>query len=351
MSTKTVDINGLKIGGGYPVRVESMLKTRLSDTDACFEETERLREAGCELARVAFPSMEIAENFRELIKRSKLRLMADIHFNHKFALSAIDSGCPSIRINPGNMNSETAVPEIVKAAKVNGTVIRIGANGGSLNTKQLAAAGGDRALALVSAVEEQIRLLLDNNFDNIIISAKSSNVQENIRANSILARRWNFPQHIGITEAGGGVSGVVKGSVGIGAMLLQGIGDTIRVSLTNDPVDEVKTGYYILNAVGIRKHGYNLVSCPTCGRRRIDVMSLSERVQKLLPDDLPDGTNVAVMGCEVNGPREAANADIGIAGTPSGFVMFIHGKTFCNATTEEFENKLAELVSAFKEAK
>ena len=349
MSAKVVDVNGLKIGGNNPVRVESMLTARLSDPDACFEETERLREAGCELARVAFPSMDTAKQFRELVSRSKLRLMADIHFNHKFALSALDSGCPSVRINPGNMSSPQAVPEIVSAAKANGAVIRIGANGGSLNASQLAAANGDRALALVSAVEEQLRLLLDNNFDNVIISAKSSSVQESVRANTILAQRWNFPQHIGITEAGFGISGIVKGSVGIGAMLLQGIGDTIRVSLTADPVEEVKTGYSILNAAGIRKRGYNLVSCPTCGRRRIDVITLAEKVRALLPDDLPDGTTVAVMGCEVNGPREAANADLGIAGTPSGFVMFRHGTLFCNASAGEFEEKLFELVKSFKE--
>lgn len=345
MSAKTVDISGLKIGGHNPVRVESMLKTALCDVDACFEETEKLRAAGCELARVAFPDMSVAENFKALVLRSKLRLMADIHFNHKFALFALDAGCPAIRINPGNISDPKAVPEIVAAARTNGAVIRIGANGGSLNDGQMAEANGDRSVALANAVEEQLKLLVEQNFDNIIISAKSSNVQENLRANSILSQRWQFPMHIGITEAGSGVSGIVKGAAGIGAMLLQGIGDTIRVSLTADPVEEIKTGYAILNALGIRQRGYNLVSCPTCGRRRIDVQKLAAQVETMLPDDLPNGITIAVMGCEVNGPREAANADIGVAGTPSGFVMFTHGKHFCNATVEEFENKFKQLLN------
>lgn len=340
-SKKTVNIDGLKIGGNNPIRVESMLKTSLADLDACLLESEMLAQNGCELVRVAFPDLSFANNLKKLNKLSKLKIMADIHFDHDLAVTALELGCRSIRINPGNMNDADGIKKIVELAKATDSVIRIGANGGSLSNRQIKNASGDRSLALFNAVEEQIRLLQDKNFDNIIISAKSSNVRETLRANTMLSQKYTNPLHIGITEAGGGLSGVIKGSIGIGIMLSQGIGDTVRVSLTGSGVEEVKTAYHILRTLGLRQRGYNLISCPTCGRKRIDVEKLVLTVKELLPESLPNGLTVAVMGCEVNGPREAMEADVGVAGTPDGFMIFKKG-------IHIFSGKIERLPEIFK---
>lgn len=348
-SERTVVIDGIRIGGGEPIRVESMLKSRLDDVDACLAELCALRAAGCELVRVAYPDLALAPRLRELFDRSPVALMADIHFNHKFAISAIECGARSIRINPGNMSGASGLAEVIAAARANGVVIRIGANGGSLAASQVAAAGGDRASALVLAVEEQLRALTDAGFEDIIISAKSSDVPETIKANVALAERYPFPQHIGITEAGPGVSGAVKGAVGIGIMLAQGVGDTLRVSVTGPSADEAAIGYDILRALGIRSRGPEIISCPGCGRRRVDVFSLVERVKAMLPDDLPDGTSVAVMGCEVNGPKEASHADIGVAGTQAGFVIFRGGEPEATGGDDELVPAFAKAVSRMME--
>lgn len=341
-SRRTVDIKGLTIGGNSPVRVESMLKTPLSDQEGCAAECDDLRKAGCELIRVSFPDLSLAPSLAKLNDLSSVPLMADIHFNHKLAIAALESGCASIRINPGNMNDRKGLKDLVTLAGSLRAVIRIGANGGSISSKQLDIAAGDRAAALAYAVEEQLCLLADNSFDNVIISAKSSSVTETVRANSLLARKYPFPVHIGITEAGSGNAGIVKGASGISLMLAQGIGDTVRVSLTGPSPEEVRTAYQILGALEIRQRGYNIISCPTCGRKRIDVLKLVEEVVSLLPDDAADGTTVAVMGCEVNGPREAASADLGIAGTPDGFVMFRRGRHVCNDTLNNLKKRLLE---------
>lgn len=341
-SIRAVKIAGLQIGGGAPVRVESMLKTRLSDTEGCAAETEALLAAGCELARVALPELSLAQPFARLLKRSRLPLMADIHFDHRLALAAIKAGCPSIRINPGNMSSKAGVLETVAAAKDSGTVIRIGANGGSLNNAQVERAHGDRGAALISAVEEQLALLTEAGFEEIIISAKSSDIAETARANAVLSRRWPFPLHIGITEAGCGNSGIVKGAAGIGLMLAQGTGDTLRVSLTSPGTEECETGWNILSALGLRSRGWKLTSCPTCGRRRIEVAELVARLRKLLPPDALPGTTIAVMGCEVNGPREASNADFGIAGSQEGFIVFKKGQFVRKGRLEDFDSVIRE---------
>lgn len=333
-SAKGVKIGALRIGGDSPVRVESMLKTPLEDTRGCLTELRDLVACGCELVRVALPDAALAENLKNLVLRSEIPLMADIHFNHKLAIAALEAGCPSIRINPGNMG-DLGLPDIVSLARERGAVIRIGANGGSLNNRQLAEAGGDRGAALALAVGEQARLLADNGFADIIISAKSSDVMETVRANAILAEKYDHPVHIGITEAGPGLAGAVKGASGIALMLAQGVGDTIRVSLTAPGVEEVKTGYHILRSLGIRSRGIDIISCPTCGRRRVDVLSLVGLVESRLPKELPEGFSIAVMGCEVNGPREAAAADLGVAGTQAGFVIFKKGKPFASGGKEE----------------
>lgn len=343
-SSAHVKIGGLKIGGGAPIRVESMLKTPLEDTKGCLHELERLRKERCELVRVAFPDDALRSSLRDLVSSSPIPIMADIHFNHRYALAAIDCGCGSIRINPGNMTDRDGLRAVLAEAGGNDVVIRIGANGGSLSNAQISAAGGDRSVALVAAVEEQLQLLLDNGFANIILSAKSSSVMETVRANHILSQRHPFPLHVGVTEAGPGVACVIKSASGVALLLGQGIGDTMRVSLTGDSVEEVRIAYGIQRALDLRQCGYELISCPGCGRRQLDVAALVERVQALLPNDVPDGCKIAVMGCEVNGPKEAAAADLGLAGTPSGFVMFRKGEVIATAAADELDKALASLL-------
>lgn len=343
MSIRSVSVGSLEIGGSHPVRVESMLKTPLEDLEGCALELHRLAETGCEMARVAFPEPSKAEALGTLLSTAEIPLMADIHFDPDLAVLALKAGVPSIRINPGNMGSPERLAEILRLAADRQAAIRIGANGGSLSGPQLAQAGGDRAVALVKAVEEQLQFLLNHRFENIILSAKSTSIPETVRANALLAERYPYPLHVGITEAGPGLRGTVKNSVGIGILLNQGIGDTIRVSLTGPSTTEVETAYSILNALEIRRKGFDLISCPTCGRRRIDVQAL---VQRLLPNlaFLPDGFSVAVMGCEVNGPREAAHADLGISGSPGGYILFSHGTVIATANGDNLEEVLKSVI-------
>ena len=336
-SKKKVRIGGLDFGAGAPVRVESMLKSRLEDLPSCLRELDGLKNAGCELVRVAFPADELHDDLTKLVEQSNVAIMADIHFNHKLALRAIDCGCGSVRINPGNMGSREGLMEVLFAARSNGTIIRIGSNGGSLSAKQIAGQGGDRSLALVHAVEEQLLPLADAGFEDIIISAKSSSVPETVRANLILSQRYPFPLHVGITESGAGIDGAVKSATGLGVLLGQGVGDTMRVSLTGESVEEVRVAYGIQRALGIRQNGIDFVSCPGCGRRRIDVAQMAERVKDMLPEDLPDGMTIAVMGCEVNGPKEAAAADFGVAGTAGGFVLFKKSVAVASGEIENLE--------------
>lgn len=341
-SRRSVKIGTLIVGGNAPVRVESMLKTPLSAPRDCEAELSALAKAGCELVRVSFQDTALAAELKQLSANSPIPLMADIHFSYKLALEALNAGCLAIRINPGNMcGHANLLREVTNAAKGLGAVIRVGSNGGSLSDRQLEAARGDRGAALVLAVTEQVNLLNDNGFEEIIISAKSSDVLETVRANALLAQKYPYPIHIGITEAGRELSGTVKGAAGISIMLAQGIGDTIRVSLTAPGVEEVKTGYHILRCLKMRSRGVNLISCPTCGRKRIDVLKLAQYVEESLPENLPDDFTVAVMGCEVNGPREAANADLGIAGTASGFVIFQKGRPLAIGEME----RLPELIN------
>ncbi|MEG1502046.1 MAG: flavodoxin-dependent (E)-4-hydroxy-3-methylbut-2-enyl-diphosphate synthase [Synergistaceae bacterium] len=344
-SKKIVKIKDLSIGGNNPVRVESMLKLPLSDPEKCIEEINLLNEIGCELIRVALPNLSYTDNLSAIIKTSRIPLMADIHFDYKLALVALDMGIPSIRINPGNISNTSGVQEIVSLAKETGSTIRIGANSGSINNKQIAEAKGDKVLSLVNAVEEQIHILENEKFDNIIISAKSSSILETIRANQLLSQKYRYPIHIGITEAGLGTSGIVKGAVGIGSMLLNGIGDTIRVSLTERSSEEIKVAYEILKSLNIRKRGYNLISCPTCGRKRTDVMKLAKIVTSTIPENTCEGMTIAVMGCEVNGPREASEADFGVAGAPDGIILFEKGKYIKTIDFDSFPSELKKLLN------
>lgn len=339
---KTLFISALAIGGRNPVRVESMLKIPLSRSEECLEQCVSLHEVGCELIRVAFPSLDLGKNLEWLNARSPSPLMADIHFDANLALAALEVGTPSVRINPGNM-SPSRLRDIVLSAKEKKAIIRIGANGGSLNSAQIANARGVRSDALAAAVEEQLRLLLNEGFEDIILSVKSTSVNETVRANTLLAVKYpSFPFHIGITESGYGWDGLIKSSAGLALLLGQGIGNTIRISLTEPPEEEVRAGYSLLRALDLRHKGLNLISCPTCGRKRIDVRGLVDRLQPCL-ENLPDGLTVAIMGCEVNGPREAMDADFGIAGSPGGAVVFKKGKILKEVSVEKLPLVLLEL--------
>lgn len=319
-------ISGLIIGGNSPIRVESMLKTRLDDTDACLAQLKELADEGCELVRVAFPRIELKDSLRRLVRESPLPLMADIHFDPALAEAALECECPSIRLNPGNMGDPARLAHVIQGARDRGTVIRIGANSGSVNGRQLEQAGGDRGAALALAVSEQMEALLRLNFTDVIVSAKSTDLDETLRANAILARRYgDFPFHIGMTESGSGLDGIVKSACGLSRLLALGVGDTLRVSLSQPPVDEVRTAYSVLRALNLRHRGGQLISCPTCGRRQLDVADIVPEIRPLLAG-LPDGYTLAVMGCEVNGPREARGADLGVAGSPTGVVIFRDGR-------------------------
>ena len=338
-----VNINGLTIGGSAPVRVESMLKVALNKREECLAQCERLINAGCEMARVALPEAKFADDLKYLRENTKLTLMADIHFDPALAILAMEAGCKAIRINPGNMPLNR-LNDVITTAKSLGVVIRIGANGGSISQAQLDEAEGDRAKALFIAVRQQAELLIGQGFTNLILSAKSSSVNECVKANELIAAAYpDFPMHIGLTEAGPGDGGIVKGTACISALLSKGIGDTLRVSLTDEPEREVKVGYEILKALELRVRGVNLISCPTCGRRRADVMKLVKVVEPLLAN-LPDGVSVAVMGCEVNGPKEARHAQFGIAGTPGGALLFREGKSIGEYKFDELEKVLPEFL-------
>jgi len=345
MKKRIISIGNLHIGGDYPVRVESMLKVPLSAHQACREQINTLHKAGCELIRVAFPTLELEPYLRDLVDFSPVPLMADIHFNYKLAVAAIRAGCPSVRLNPGNMGTSKELDQVVELAKERKVVIRIGANSGSLNREYLEKAEGDLSLALVLAVEEQLQLLLSRDFYNLILSSKSTSIGDSLRSNYLLSRKYgDFPFHIGITEAGPGMQGIVKSTCGLSLLLSQNIGDTLRVSLTNSPEREVETGFEILRSLGLRHHGPEIISCPTCGRKRVDVRAVIDELSPLLKT-LPDGFRFAVMGCEVNGPREAKGADLGIAGTQKGLVIFRNGQVIADGDREDMKTLLKKIIS------
>ena len=345
---RQVDINGLTIGGNAPVRVESMLKIPLSNEEACLSQSLELAKEGCELLRVAFPDIRFQGELARLIKAATIPILADIHFDPLLAMAAMEIGCPSIRINPGNIPLRS-LRDIVALASERNVVIRIGANSGSVNERQLRDASGDRASALALAVGEQMESLVSLGFHNIILSAKSSAVRETVSCVALLSRLYpDYPMHIGITEAGAGMGGIVKSSVGIALLLAQGIGNTIRVSLSEPPEMEVRAGYHILRSLDLRKRGINLISCPTCGRKRLDVRLILPILEPYF-SLLPDGTELAVMGCEVNGPREAAHADIGIAGSQGGVVVFSKGKRIGGCAFEDIPTYIPVLFRAFSE--
>lgn len=347
MSTRQLNIKNLKIGGGTPIRVESMLKIPLSSKEECLSQCQDLHMVGAELIRAAFPSADLAEDLAWLGERSPIPLMADIHFDGSLALAALEAGIPSVRINPGNMPA-SSLRDIVASAREKSAVLRIGANGGSLSSSQVKEAGGVRSDALAAAVEKQLKILLDEDFYDIILSAKSTSVMETVRANTLLASRHpGFPVHVGITESGYGRDGLVKSAAGLSLMLAQGIGDTLRISLTGDPKEEILAGYSLLRALELRHRGVNIISCPTCGRRRLDVESILKLLEPSFAD-LPDSLTVAVMGCEVNGPREAMDADFGVAGSAAGAVIFKRGDILREVSLEELPIVFEEFIRSLK---
>lgn len=313
--TKTVQIGGVTIGGGNPVAIQSMCNTKTENADATVNQILQLERAGCEIIRVAVPTMEAAAALGEIKRRIHIPLVADIHFDYRLAIAAIENGADKIRINPGNIGSPERVRAVVQKAKERHIPIRVGVNSGSLEKELLAKYGGVTAEGLVESALLNVRMIEEMGYDNLVISIKASDVMMCVKAHEIIAGRTDYPLHVGITESGTVSSGNIKSAVGLGIILHEGIGDTIRVSLTGDPVEEIRSAKLILRTLGLKKGGIEVVSCPTCGRTRIDLISLANQVEAMTTefDDL-DGIKVAVMGCVVNGPGEAREADIGIAG-------------------------------------
>ena len=311
--TRTVKIGNCIIGGGNPVLVQSMTNTPTQDAAATVAQIERLTEAGCEIVRCTVPDMEAARALTEIKKQITIPLVADIHFDYKMAIAAMENGADKIRINPGNIGSREKVLAVVNTAKEREIPIRIGVNSGSLEKPLLEKYGGVTAEGIVESALDKVHMIEDMGYDNLVISIKSSDVLMCVRAHELLAQQTDHPLHVGITEAGTVWSGNIKSGIGLGIILYQGIGDTVRVSLSGDPVEEIKTAKLLLRTLGLRKGGIEVVSCPTCGRTKIDLIGLANRVETIAAA-YPYNIKVAVMGCVVNGPGEAREADLGIAG-------------------------------------
>ncbi|MCI7477471.1 MAG: flavodoxin-dependent (E)-4-hydroxy-3-methylbut-2-enyl-diphosphate synthase [Selenomonadales bacterium] len=311
--TRQIHIGGVAIGGGAPISVQSMCSTKTTDTESTVAQINALQAAGCDIVRLAVPDMAAAENLGNIIKKVNVPLVADIHFDYRLALESIRQGISALRLNPGNIGSEERVKAVVTEAKANNIPIRIGVNAGSLDKKLLAKYGGVTAEALVESAMEHVRILEAQDFYDMKISLKAHDVPLTLEAYKLMSETVDYPLHLGITEAGTARTGMIKSAVGIGALLAQGIGDTFRISLTGDPVVEVKVANEILKSLGMKEYGPTLISCPTCGRTEIDLAGIANQVEERLAN-ITEPISVAVMGCVVNGPGEARGADVGIAG-------------------------------------
>ena len=311
--TKVVQIGNCKIGGGNPIAIQSMTNTKTEDVAATVAQILALEAAGCDIIRCAVPTMEAAEALTEIKKRIHIPLVADIHFDYRLAIAAIEHGADKIRINPGNIGDVSRVREVVEKAKEYNVPIRVGVNSGSLEKHLVEKYGGVTAEGIVESALDKVRMIEEMGYDNLVVSIKSSDVMMCVKAHELIAEQCPYPLHVGITESGTILSGNIKSSVGLGIILYEGIGDTIRVSLTGDPLEEIKSAKLILKTLGLRKGGIEVVSCPTCGRTKIDLIGLANQVENMVAD-IPLDIKVAVMGCVVNGPGEAKEADIGIAG-------------------------------------
>ena len=325
-NTKVIHIGNKVIGGGNPVLIQSMTNIRTDNVSAVVEQIHRLEEAGCDIIRCTVPDMKAAQALKEIKSQISIPLVADIHFDYRMAIAAIENGADKIRINPGNIGGRENVAAVVRAAKERNIPIRVGVNSGSLEKDILEKYKGVTAEGIVESALDKVRMIEECDYDNIVISIKSSNVLMCVKAHELIAERTAYPLHVGITEAGTVFSGNIKSGVGIGIILYEGIGDTIRVSLTGDPVEEVRSAKIILRSLGLRKNGIEVVSCPTCGRTRIDLISLADSVEKMVQKYDCSGIKVAVMGCAVNGPGEAREADLGVAGGDGEGLIFKKGE-------------------------
>ena len=323
--TKVVKIGDRVIGGGNPILIQSMTNTKTEDVAATVAQIQALTAAGCDIIRCAVPTMEAAEALTEIKKQVSIPVVADIHFDYRLALAAIEHGADKIRINPGNIGSTERVRAVVDAAKERGIPIRVGVNSGSLEKDLVEKYHGVTAEGIVESALDKVHLIEDMGYDNLVISIKSSDVMMCVKAHELIATQTDHPLHVGITESGTIISGNIKSSIGLGLILHQGIGDTIRVSLTGDPLEEIKSAKLILRTLGLRKGGIEVVSCPTCGRTQINLIDLATRVEKLV-EDYPLDIKVAVMGCVVNGPGEAKEADLGVAGGIGEGLLIKHGE-------------------------
>ena len=341
--SKQIDIGGVKIGGEAPVVVQSMTNSQTQDVAATVKQIDRLAQAGCELVRLAVPDMEAALALRKIKPQISIPFIADIHFDYKLALAAIENGANGLRLNPGNIGGRKKIQEIVRAARTRSIPIRIGVNSGSLSKAILKKYGHPTPEAMVESAMSHVKLLEDLDFRLVKISLKSSDVLQMISAYRLLSQEVEYPLHLGVTEAGTLISGTVKNSIGIGLLLLEGIGDTIRVSLTHDPISEVKVAYDILKSLGLRRRGAEIISCPTCGRCKIDLFPLVEKIEQDLTQ-ITTPIKVAIMGCVVNGPGEAREADIGIAGGQGYGTLFKKGRVMKKVPEPDLARVLIEEV-------
>ncbi len=341
--TRQILVGGVPIGGGARVTIQSMCNTPTQDVTATVEQIRRLQAAGCEIIRVAVPDLAAAKAVGAIRERIDIPLVVDIHFDYKLALECVAAGCDKVRINPGNIGGEDRVKAVADACRAKGVPIRIGVNGGSLEKPLLAKYGGATAEALVESALGHIKLLERFDFDQICVSMKSSSVPVTMAAYRLFAQRYDYPLHVGVTETGTPKMGILKSAVGIGGLLAQGIGDTVRVSLSADPLEEVYAARNILKAAGVRKDGPELISCPTCGRTRVNLIEMANEVERRL-ETVDKPITVAVMGCTVNGPGEASAADVGIAGGDGVGLLFQRGEIVKKVPQDQLVDELFELI-------
>lgn len=350
--SKQISIGDVKIGGNAPISVQTMCNTDTRDVKATLNQIKEFEQAGCDIVRLAVLNKEAAESIKEIVKKSNLPLVADIHFDYRLAIRCIENGIHALRINPGNIGKREHTEKVVNLAKANNIPIRIGINAGSLEKELKARTDLTLAEKMVESAFGHIRILEDMNYDNIKISLKSSDVQTTLEAYRLIAQKVDYPLHVGVTEAGTLKRGLIKSSVGIGTLLAEGIGDTIRVSLTENPVEEVYAGWEILKSLDLRSRGVNFISCPTCGRTQIDLISLAKQVEEKFANlDIP--ITIATMGCPVNGPGEASSADYGIAGAIGEGYIFKKGEIILSRIPEkDLLNELEKVIMAdFSEKK
>ena len=339
--TKVIRTGSCRIGGGNPVAIQSMTNTKTEDVDATVSQILALERAGCDIIRCAVPTMEAAEALKEIKKQIHIPLVADIHFDYRLAIAAIENGADKIRINPGNIGSEDRVRAVVEKAKEYNVPIRVGVNSGSLEKELVEKYGGVTAEGIVESALDKVHMIERMGYQNLVVSIKSSDVMMCVKAHELIAKECPYPLHVGITESGTLMSGNIKSAVGLGIILHEGIGDTIRVSLTGDPLEEIKSAKLILKTLGLRKGGIEVVSCPTCGRTRIDLISLANQVETMVAE-FPLDIKVAVMGCVVNGPGEAKEADIGIAGGSGEGLLIKKGEIIRKVKEEELLDALRD---------